>query len=102
MLAMKPNEFGDFLAGVFSPVAFLWLVLGFIQQGHELSLQIAELRHSIAAQNDLVVATRDQRAIEAIAANCWAQALTRRCQIVPANALRSNDHISPDKSVPLS
>ena len=30
------NELGDFLAGFFSPVAFLWLILGYIQQGHEL------------------------------------------------------------------
>ena len=27
--SLKLNELGDFLAGVFGPVAFLWLVLGF-------------------------------------------------------------------------
>lgn len=44
------NELGDFLAGVFAPLAFLWLVLGFIQQGTELrqnsvalKLQVKEL-----------------------------------------------------------
>lgn len=30
------NELGDFLAGIFAPVAFLWLVLGYIQQGRQL------------------------------------------------------------------
>lgn len=30
------NEWGDFLAGFFAPVAFLWLVLGYMQQGDEL------------------------------------------------------------------
>ncbi|MCE7761078.1 hypothetical protein GQL56_00360 [Pseudomonas putida] len=33
---MPLNEVGDFLAGAFGPVAFLWVVLGFLQQGHEL------------------------------------------------------------------
>lgn len=27
------NEFGDFLAGAFAPLAFFWLVRGFYQQG---------------------------------------------------------------------
>ncbi|MCR4376521.1 MAG: hypothetical protein NUV50_00305, partial [Rhodospirillales bacterium] len=30
---LKPNEFGDFLAGTFAPLAFLWLVVGLLQQG---------------------------------------------------------------------
>lgn len=30
------NEFGDFLAGVFAPVAFFWLILGYMQQGKQL------------------------------------------------------------------
>jgi len=33
---MAPNAFADFLAGTFAPLAFLWLVLGFLQQGEEL------------------------------------------------------------------
>ena len=33
---MPLNEVGDFLAGVFGPLAILWLVLGFLQQGKEL------------------------------------------------------------------
>lgn len=33
---MGPNEWGDFLAGTMSPVAFMWLVFGYLQQGREL------------------------------------------------------------------
>lgn len=42
--AMQPNNVGDFLAGAFSPLAFTWLVLGFIQQGIELRQNSAALR----------------------------------------------------------
>jgi hypothetical protein len=61
------NEIGDFLAGVFGPVAFLWLVLGYFQQGRELrnssqalKVQAAELRNSVDQQKELVVAARAQ------------------------------------------
>src|SRR5690606_28462724 len=30
------NELGDFLAGIFAPVAFFWLILGYVQQGKQL------------------------------------------------------------------
>ena len=41
--AMPPNNIGDFFAGAFSPMAFAWLVLGFIQQGIELRQNSAAL-----------------------------------------------------------
>lgn len=51
------NEKGDFLAGVFSPLAFLWLVFGYLQQGQELKqntealrLQVKELNNSVEQQ----------------------------------------------------
>ncbi|MCH2496045.1 MAG: hypothetical protein MK104_03430 [Erythrobacter sp.] len=66
MLALEPNEFGDMLAGVFAPLAFLWLVLGFLQQGKELQASVAalklqgeELRNSVEQQRELVQATRE-------------------------------------------
>ncbi|QDP19492.1 hypothetical protein [Sphingomonas xanthus] len=50
------NELGDFLGGVASPLAFLWLVLGYFQQGREirlsskaLQLQAKEMRASRGA-----------------------------------------------------
>ncbi|KTB90228.1 hypothetical protein AO073_27160 [Pseudomonas syringae ICMP 11293] len=52
-LCLKLNELGDFLAGTFGPVAFLWLVLGFIQQGRELRLQSEELMNSVQQQTEM-------------------------------------------------
>lgn len=61
------NEFGDFLAGAFSPVAFLWLVLGYIQQQKELQqntkaleLQALELKNSVDQYREMVSVAREQ------------------------------------------
>ncbi|MBO3658451.1 hypothetical protein [Acinetobacter haemolyticus] len=58
--ALKLNEKGDFLAGAFSPLAFLWLVYGYLQQGQELKLntkalemQVTELEKSVQSQKDM-------------------------------------------------
>lgn len=34
---LELNEIGDYLAGVFSPLAFLWLVIGYLMQNIELT-----------------------------------------------------------------
>jgi len=64
---MGPNEWGDFLAGMFAPLALLWLVLGYMQQGEELKLntealrlQAEELRNSVEQQRQLVEVSRLQ------------------------------------------
>ena len=69
--ALPMNEFGDFLAGAFAPLAFFWLVLGFFQQGEELRhsadalwLQGRELQNSVEQQRALVETSRDQLAFE--------------------------------------
>lgn len=56
LAAMPLNEIGDFFAGAFGPVAFLWLVLGYLQQGDglrlstkALELQADELRQGTEA-----------------------------------------------------
>src|SRR4051812_29406726 len=38
-----PNLIGDFLSGTVAPLAFFWLVLGYLQQSDELRLQRKEL-----------------------------------------------------------
>lgn len=50
------NEFGDFIAGAFAPLAFFWLVRGFYQQGkgleqnsEALKLQAIELKKTTEA-----------------------------------------------------
>jgi hypothetical protein len=42
----QPNEFGDFLAGIFAPLAFLWLAVAVFVQREELELQRKELTHN--------------------------------------------------------
>lgn len=61
------NEFGDFLAGAFSPVAFLWLVLGYLQQQKELQqntraleLQADELKNSVDQYKEMVRVANEQ------------------------------------------
>lgn len=63
---LKLNEIGDFLAGAFGPLAILWLILGFFQQGIELRqnsqallLQAEELRKSGEHQQVLAEVARE-------------------------------------------
>lgn len=55
------NELGDFAAGAFGPMAILWLVLGYFQQGEELKQntealrqQAEELANTVRQQEKLV------------------------------------------------
>ncbi|WP_155496376.1 hypothetical protein [Comamonas testosteroni] len=64
---LKLNEFGDMLAGFVGPVAFLWLILGYLQQGEELKengkalkLQAEELNRSVEEQRAQAVAIQKQ------------------------------------------
>jgi hypothetical protein len=57
---LKPNEFGDFLAGTFAPLAFLWLVLAVFLQKRELQLQREELMQSTEA---LILQASETRAL---------------------------------------
>ena len=68
---LAANEVGDFFAGVFGPVAFLWLVLGFLQQGRELRMsaealqqQARELKASVEQQSYLAKAATNRLGIE--------------------------------------
>lgn len=79
---MTFNEWGDFFAGSFAPLAFLWLVIGYFQQGEELSqntkaleqqeralqLQVAELKQSVEQQNISAVALSKQSEISSLMA----------------------------------
>ena len=48
--SMSPNLVGDFFAGLTAPLAFLWLLLGYMQQGEE----IKETRVEIKRQADSI------------------------------------------------
>lgn len=85
LLEMTPNEFADFLAGCFAPLAFLWLVLGFFQQGDELrnsvaalQLQGEELRNSVEQQKQLVEVTREQLGLDRALKDAAAEEAARK------------------------
>ena len=70
---MKLNDWGDYLAGIFGPIAFFWLILGFIQQGTELEqntkalqLQAEELKNSVEQQTQLVIAAQKQLHLDSL------------------------------------
>ncbi|WP_353142914.1 hypothetical protein [Acinetobacter pragensis] len=68
------NELGDALAGIFAPIAFFWLILGYVQQGKQLDqntkaleqqekalqLQIDEMKESVKQQEELARIQREQ------------------------------------------
>lgn len=71
LVVMPLNNIGDFLAGAFGPLAILWLVLGFFQQGIELRqntealrLQAHELKQSVEQQRQLVESSREASAAQ--------------------------------------
>lgn len=49
---ISPSEWGDVLAGVFSPLAFLWLIYASLSQRTELELQRKELKKNNKTQED--------------------------------------------------
>lgn len=61
--ALKLNEKGDFLAGIFSPLAFLWLVFGYLQQGQELKQNTEALRLQSEELSNLVKEQEKQNSI---------------------------------------
>lgn len=110
LLSMTPNEFADFLAGCFAPLAFLWLVLGFFQQGDELrnsvaalKLQGEELRNSVEQQRQLVEVTREQLGLDHAKQRSEAEAAVRQAEpifhisahVASSRPVRNGDAILP-------
>ncbi|WP_431046715.1 hypothetical protein [Roseateles sp. L2-2] len=58
----KLNEWGDFCAGFFAPLAFMWLVLGYLQQGEELRQNTVALEQQLLELRQTVEVGRDQLA----------------------------------------
>jgi len=61
------NEVGDYLAGVAAPIAFFWLVMGYIQQSKGLdinnkmlNIQYEELQKSVIAQTEQAKNMKEQ------------------------------------------
>jgi hypothetical protein len=66
-----PSEWGDVLAGIFSPLAFLWLVYTALAQRAELSLQRHELQQNNVTQEEQQ--QQMQRQADVMAAQAHAQ-----------------------------
>lgn len=71
LFELKLNELGDLFAGVFGPAAFVWLILGYRQQGMELKNssealkhQVTELQRSFQLQSE--IAWKNDRALDPI------------------------------------
>ena len=71
----RANEWGDVFAGVFSPLAFLWLLYAALAQRSELELQRSEIKENNETQaKQQAQMARQADALEAQAARLRAQA----------------------------
>jgi hypothetical protein len=66
--SLSPDKLGAFLSGFFTPIFFLWIVVGYLQQSNELRLQVQELTHQVSSGQRLVeeTAARSMREIAQI------------------------------------
>jgi hypothetical protein len=102
---MEPNAWGDWAAGTFAPLAFLWLVLGYFQQGEELresaralhlqekalQLQVQELKESVEQQTVMARASATQAELLA-----KSHALALRAQLLPHQPLPKQFRLARD------
>ncbi len=94
--AMRINEFGDALAGIVGPVALLWLVLGYFQQGDELRqngealrLQADELKNAVDQHKEMVKASNAhlEHAKRVRAEENRPKFIVRKCASVASNTI---------------
>lgn len=89
----KLNSVGDFLAGVFSPLAFLWLIATVLIQSKELSLQrqeITENREVMKDQADAAVSQATFLQEQTIAMKEQTALLIRQTEISDQSAARNH------------
>lgn len=80
-----PNELGDYLAGAFAPLAFLWLVVAVYIQSQELGAQRRELaftRREFELNRSVAEETRKEIAAQAAAAKQNAEYVGRQTEIL--------------------
>jgi len=77
---LGPNELGDFLAGAFAPLAFVWLMVAVLIQSTELKRQAEELKLTRGSIDDQRKVMEQQR--EAMEAQ--ADALKRQAEFMAA------------------
>lgn len=86
---LSPNSWGDVFAGIAAPLAFAWLVLGYFQQGRELSQNTEALRQQERALNS----QNDSLKLQNEALRIQAQELVRANEQAAAQAsvIRANE-----------
>ena len=103
-LPIELNALGDFLAGIFAPVAFFWLILGYVQQGKQLDqntkaleqqekalqLQIDEMRSGIRQQGELTRLQLEQLRMTNNASNPYLDLSSQEMKIHEVRDLLSN------------
>ena len=88
------NEWGDFLAGATAPIAFLWLIIGYFQQGKELSLNTQALQSQMIELKRQADEIQQQTAInERLAKAAEEQAYISQSQHRQARMARRHDAI---------
>lgn len=60
MIKLDLNALGDFAAGVFGPLAFTWLVVGYVQQGKSIKKNAEDLNDSVAELKRQADTARDR------------------------------------------
>jgi hypothetical protein len=104
---MDPNAWGDWAAGTFAPLAFLWLVVGYFQQGEELRdnvralnlqedalrLQVQELKESVEQQTAMAKASAMQAELLE-----KSHSLALRAQLLPHQPLPKSFRLVGDGS----
>jgi hypothetical protein len=88
-LPIELNALGDFLAGIFAPVAFFWLILGYVQQGKQLD-QIDEMRSGIRQQGELTRLQLEQLRMTNNASNPYLELSSQEMKIHEVRDLLSN------------
>lgn len=53
IVQLRPNELADLFAGASAPLAFLWIVVGYMHQSAELRLQVRELSCQVEASRQM-------------------------------------------------
>ncbi len=79
------NELGDFLAGIFSPVAFLWLIYGYFQNSLSIQAQINEMKETVKQQEIIADIQKQQFIAMLNAAHGEIKILSKEMRIIEIN-----------------
>ncbi len=58
------SDLGDALSGLFAPLAPIWIIVGILQQGKELQVQVRDLKESVEAQKAMAKASGGQERLQ--------------------------------------